>query len=403
LARVWTKEPRFNTIARMIKKLTIVLLVLAFAVAGQAPPVAWAQDVNVEKLHIDAPAAYLLDLDTGRVLYEKQARAERPIASTTKILTSLLVLERADLDELVNVSPRAPRVAGGKIGLKAGEQRSVKELMSAMMLSSANDAAVALAEHVGGSESGFNELMNERALALGAGSSRFANAHGLDGGTGHYSTAADIALITQAALEDPYFRRLVGTRRYSWFDSASAGLRRLTNSNLLLQDYPLATGVKTGFTSQSGYCLVATAEHEGRSVLAVVLGSPSREASFADARALLDWGLKSFAVKPVVKKNHRYAVIKSEGKTVSLVADRTIVDLIYIGPDDTPVLRPTVRTGVKLPIGRGDELGAVTVVQMGREIGSARLVAGRSVFSPRVGRNLSAYWDRVVKKLRNLF
>jgi serine-type D-Ala-D-Ala carboxypeptidase (penicillin-binding protein 5/6) len=386
----------------MIKKLTIALLVLVLTVAGQTPSVAPAQDINLEKIQVGAPAAFLVDLDTGRVLYEKGARDRRPMASTTKILTSLVVLERAALDDVVNVSPRAPGVAGGKIGLKRGEKRSVRELLSAMMLSSGNDAAVALAEHVGGSETGFNELMNERALALGAGDSRFANAHGLDGGAGHYSTAADMALITQAALKDPYFRRLVGTRRYSWFDLGSAEPKRLANSNLLLQDYPLATGVKTGFTSQSGYCLVATAEHEGRSVLAVVFGSQSREASFADARVLLDWGLKSFAVKPVVKKNRRYAVIKSEGKIVSLVADRTIVDLIYTGSDEPPTLTPTLRTGVKLPVGRGEKLGELVAVQMGREIGSARLVAGRSVFSAHVGRNIWAYWDRVVKKLRNL-
>lgn len=226
---------------------------------------------------LSAQAALLGDSDTGQVLAEANARQGRPMASTTKIMTALLVLERANMADPVVVSPAA-LVGGSTMGLAAGEVATVEDLLWGLLLNSGNDAAMALAEHVAGSEASFVALMNRRAAELGMTTTRFANPHGLDA-PDHYSSAYDLWLVTQQALQYPLFRQIVATPAYT-----TAG-RQLVNQNELLGSYPGADGVKTGTTLAAGQNLVGSVSQDGHREIAVILGSQDR---YSDAAAVFD-------------------------------------------------------------------------------------------------------------------
>jgi D-alanyl-D-alanine carboxypeptidase len=222
-----------------------------------------------------APAALLGDSDTGQVLARRNANQGRPMASTTKIMTALLTLERANLADRVVISPTA-LVGGSTMGLTAGEALTVEDLLWGLLLNSGNDAAMALAQHVAGSEAAFVAVMNQRAAELGMANTRFANPHGLDAPE-HYSSAYDLWLLTQEALKHQTFRQMVATRT-----QVTAG-RQLFNQNELLGIYPGADGVKTGTTLAAGQNLVASVSQAGRRAIAVILNSQDR---YSDARAL---------------------------------------------------------------------------------------------------------------------
>lgn len=387
----------------MTKKLGLILIVAflygSAILTGVAPAVAG----TVSTPTVSSPAAFVFDIQTGRELFAKEADSRRAIASTTKILTALVVMEKTSPDDEVVISANAAATGGAVIGLKAGERRKVGELLKALMLASANDAAVALAEHVGGSVDGFARIMNDTAQGLGAKNGRFISPNGLAPGSLHYSTAVDLARIALVAMKRDEFKTLVSTRRYSWETTESARPTLLTNTNHLLEQYPAATGIKTGYTNESGYCLVASATKGKRSAIAVILGSPSRDASFDDARRLLDWALDDFEFARVVKKNRRYGVIKRAGRSVPLVADRTWEELIYTGADGEPVLKTYVKAGIKLPITQGRKLGELAIMRHGKKVGAVGLVAGRSVAEPYLAGSIQDYLRRVVKKIENLF
>jgi D-alanyl-D-alanine carboxypeptidase (penicillin-binding protein 5/6) len=240
------------------------------------------------EIGIDARAGVLLDAQAGRILWQRQPDLALAPASTTKILTALLVLEKNEIDDLVTVDAEATRIVGGSARLRKGERLTVAQLLYAMMLGSANDAAMALARHAAGSVPQFVILMNERARSLGALRSSFRTPTGLPQ-KGHLTTARDLAVITRAALARSDFRTLVAARSYRWHSAAWEG--ELKNSNRLLEIYPGAIGVKTGQTREAGFCLVAAAARGEKSLIAVLLKS-SEQAVWRDARALLDYGFR---------------------------------------------------------------------------------------------------------------
>jgi D-alanyl-D-alanine carboxypeptidase (penicillin-binding protein 5/6) len=237
-----------------------------------------------------AAQAILIDVPTGRVLFARRPDDPRPIASLTKIMTAMLVLERADLDAVVRVTRQAAAAPPSVMGLRAGERITVRNLLYGLMLRSGNDAAIALAQHVSGSVPAFLALMNTRARELGLEHTSFASPNGLD--DRGYSTARDLARLTRAAMADPRFVRLVDTGTYRM--SAPAPRHRiLHNINLFVGQYAGAIGVKTGYTSAAGDCLVAAAQRGGRVLIAVVLGEPTNThwiVPFRDASTLLDAG-----------------------------------------------------------------------------------------------------------------
>lgn len=226
-----------------------------------------------------ARSALVVDLDSGQVLYALRPHDRLPPASTVKIMTALVVLERSAPEDVVTVSANAAGMEGSRMGLQAGESLSVLDLLYGLLLPSGNDAAVALAEHVAGSEAAFVQLMNEKAAALGMADTRFANAHGLDDPTATIS-AADLITVTREALAYPVFARIVASPR------AEVAGRTLVNTNELLTSYPGADGVKTGTTDAAGECLVGSVAQGGHRTLVALLGSQDR---YREAAALLDY------------------------------------------------------------------------------------------------------------------
>jgi D-alanyl-D-alanine carboxypeptidase len=262
-----------------------------------APRLEVAPPTELRGEDLSAGAALLVDATSGEVLFAQAAKERRAPASLTKVMTAVVVLERARLTEQVVVGRNAPEAGGHAMGLRPGQRISVGDLLAALLIRSANDAAVALAEHVGRSVSGFAALMNAKARGLGMTDTHFQNPHGLDAAD-HYTTAYDLAILTRYAFQSPTFAELVRTRQQVITVKAPGPARRqpgrlvakrrvVRSHNRLLEAFEGADGVKTGFTSEAGRCLVASAQRGGRRLIAVLLNDPRR---WDDAALLLEYG-----------------------------------------------------------------------------------------------------------------
>lgn len=247
--------------------------------------------------NLTAAAWVLYDAGNDVVLASANAGERRAMASVTKLMTALVVVERSGLDDIVVVSPTAAATGQAEIGLVAGESWSVRELLSAILVRSANDAAVALAEHVAGSEQAFVVLMNERARSLGLADTSFGNPHGLDA-ENHYTTANDLLALAEAFLADPLLARLARTRVVKFRPDPEGNVRRADNTNELLGAYPGVVGVKTGFTGDAGRVLISAADRGSRRLLAVVMGA---EDHFADSRLLLEYGFEAMGPSDLLR------------------------------------------------------------------------------------------------------
>lgn len=249
---------------------------------------------NVYALDLSANFACIISEDTGEIIYSKNAHSPHPMASTTKIMTAIVVLENTNLDDLVTVSYDASTQEGSSIYLKKDEKITVENLLYGMMLNSGNDAAYALAEHISPSIEEFSTLMTDYAKNIGAKNTSFKNPNGLDA-PGHISTAYDMALITSYALKNPTFREIVSTKNAQI--TTSTGTTYLKNHNKLLWNYDGCTGVKTGYTKNTGRCLVTAAERDGKKLIAVTLDAPD---DWNDHKKLLDFGFDNTEViKPL--------------------------------------------------------------------------------------------------------
>ena len=279
---------------------------------------------------IHAQSAILMDAGSGRVLFEHNADARSRIASTTKILTGLLVCEQMDPEQELTVPKAAAGVEGSSMYLTAGERITVRELLYGLLLHSGNDAATALAITCGGTAERFVERMNIRAAQLGMTNSHFRNPSGLDE-DGHFSTARDLALLTRAALRNALFREAVGTK------SITLGTRTLTNHNRLLWSYPGANGVKTGYTRAAGRVLVSSAERGGRTLIAVTICDPN---DWADHTALLDYGFSAFEWRCFLRAGASAGTVPVVGGVRDAVALRAGEALGWpLAPGETAELR----------------------------------------------------------------
>ena len=273
--------------------LSLILCVTAFL--SMAVSASAAETVD---LHLNATSAVLMEAETGTVLYQQNPNEQLPPASITKIMTLLLVMEALDagkvrLSDIVTASERAASMGGSQIYLKVGEQMTVEDLLKSVVIASANDAAAALAEHLCGSIETFVEKMNTRAVELGMKDTHFENTNGLDDTTtNHYTSAMDVAIMSRALIEHP----LILTYSSIWMDSIRDGAFGLTNTNRLVRFYPGATGLKTGSTAKAKFCISATAERDGMHLIAVIMGSPTRDIRNEEAKKLLDYGFANFAV-----------------------------------------------------------------------------------------------------------
>ena len=261
-----------------MKKITSLILSAVLLI------VAAPQSVDASP-EVSARSAILIRADTNEVIFEKNADEVLPMASTTKIMTALIAIERLSLDDEVTVTAESAGTEGTSLYLSDGDVLTVRDLLFATMLRSANDAASALAVHTAGSEEAFAVLMNEKASELGLSSTHFTNPHGLPD-EGHYTTARELALFASYAMESETFRDIAGTRKYTVTVNGT-DKREVTNHNRLLFSYDGATGVKTGYTKSSGRCLVSSAEREGFTLIAVTLDAPD---DWRDHARMLDAG-----------------------------------------------------------------------------------------------------------------
>jgi D-alanyl-D-alanine carboxypeptidase (penicillin-binding protein 5/6) len=355
-----------------MRHLVTVLLVVSFLLT-----VAGAPAQAIQEPPVSADAAILVDAHTGQILYEKNAFELKPPASTTKIATALMALEMGDPEATVTVSERAARVGESSMHLIAGEKLTLEQLLTGALVRSGNDACVAIAEHLAGSESLFMDLVNTKLKFLGAKDTHFVNPNGLPA-RGHVSTAHDLALVTRYALLNSTFCRIVGTR-FAEVHGSNHWKHMLTNTNKLLWRYPGATGVKTGTTNEAGQCLVASALRGGTCLITVVLHSDDR---YQDAIQLFEYGFNNFQRVTLVEKGEvvkKIPVNRGDTGSLPLVADRSVIMLNPVSEGDWIKKKLVVKESVKLPVERGSKQGQVLAVSRGRVVGGANLVAGTSV------------------------
>ncbi|ADG06517.1 D-alanyl-D-alanine carboxypeptidase family protein [Kyrpidia tusciae] len=333
---------------------------------------------------ISAQGAAVVDVGSGRVLYEKNGDQMMPIASLTKIVTGWLAVESGRLDERVTISANAARKEGSSVYLRAGETYTLRDLVYAMMLRSGNDAATAVAEHLAGSEARFAALMNAKAREMGLRHVHFANPHGLDA-PGHGASAVDLARMTAKALQNPEFAAVVRTKYHRMPWPGEAWDRVMRNKNKMLWRYPGADGVKTGYTKRAGRCLASSATRDGHQVVVVVLKDPD---DWADTARLFDHVFQTYEWVPVQAGP---ASVPVRGGVVPTVPVRVQ------GPDRFPIradekfhmdweLKPRLRA----PVSRGEPVGLLRI-QVGEEVHRYSIVAMQPV-DPRPWWDLRRLW-----------
>lgn len=330
-------------------------------------------------------AGLVMDVLTGKVLYEKNAHSPFEPASTTKIMTAILALEKGNLSDIVVTSEEPLRVDGSRIYLEEGEKLTLEQMLYGMMLNSGNDAAVAIAEHIGGDIESFVKMMNAKAREIGAYHTTFVNPSGLPD-EGHLTTAYDLALISRYALLNlPEFRKIVSTKTLEIPWQAEEWDRQLINLNKLLWNYEGADGVKTGYTSTAGRTLVASATRDGWQLISVVLKSDAN--IWSDSMALLDYGFENFEIKNLVGKNSDVAEEDVKyGDPVKLVTKDGLTSVVK--KNDLPISKKLViNQDIKAPVSKGEVLGQLIFYQGEEQLGSVNLIAANDV-----KRKIHTFW-----------
>ena len=333
-------------------------------------------------LDIKARSAVLLASDTGEILYESNADEPLPPASITKIMSLVLIMEAIDrgdikIDDTINASAHAAGMGGSQIWLKENEGMTVDDLLKATVIASANDATVALAEAVAGSEEGFVELMNAKAQKLGMTNTVFKNATGLDA-NGHVSTAHDVALMSAELLKHP----LIKNYSTVWMDSLRDGQSERVNTNKLVRFYKGTTGLKTGTTSGAGYCLAASAERDGLSLVAVIMGGETSPARFEGAKKLLDYGFANYTQKritPEFENGKKIAVKGGTGQTVPLEAKGELCILLRKSEAAAVTQNLQLPKYVTAPVKAGDKVGEIEVFSGDTPVGTIDVTAKETV------------------------
>ena len=323
-----------------------------------------------EKPAVSAKSAVLIEYHTGKVLYAKNADKQLPMASTTKIMTALLALEEGNLEDMVTISRRAANVEGSSMYLREGEKISLSDLLIGLMLSSGNDAALAIAEHMAGNEAAFADRMTKKAKEMGCINTQFKNASGLPNDE-HYTTALELALITGKALENEKFREIVSTK------SAKAGGRTLSNHNKMLSLYEGAIGVKTGFTKKAGRTLVSAANRGGVELIAVTLNAPD---DWTDHTNILNYGFSQMERRQIVAKGDRASSVSvlngAPNNAPVLFAEDVFLSVLKTAKTE---IKYSVRNDISAPIEKGEEAGRAEIFLDGVKMGETPLIIGESV------------------------
>ena len=335
-------------------------------------------------LEVPAKSAVLMDIATGTILHEQDAHKPLAPASVTKVMTMLLIMEAIDSgkihwEDTVTASESAAAKGGSEIYLKVGETMTVEDMVKSIAVSSANDCACAMAEHIAGSEAAFVERMNARAKELGMNETHFVNCTGLDdepNAAEHLTSAYDIALMSRELLKNhPDITKYTTI----WMDTVRNGTFGLSNTNKLVRFYSGATGLKTGFTSKAGYCLSASAQRDGLGLIAVVMGSETSQDRFAACKQLLDYGFANYALVTLQVPESEVPVRLGDRETVRAVPSGDTQLLIDKGQRDSVDLRVELEEGISAPVSRGQRLGEMTVLAGERILAKVPLVAEESV------------------------
>ncbi|RJQ31117.1 MAG: D-alanyl-D-alanine carboxypeptidase [Actinobacteria bacterium] len=329
---------------------------------------------NAAQPYVEASSAILVDGNNGRILWQKNADERRPIASTTKIMTAILTLENTDLSSTAKASKKAFEAGESELALKENESMSVKDLLYGLMVLSANDAAVVLAEKVGGSLSGFAEKMNHKAKKLRMSNTHFVNPNGLHN-LNHYSTATDLAKLAVYAEKNEIFSNIVQTKKISVFGAKKYNLE---NRNKLLWRYSYAVGIKTGYTSQAGYCLVSAAKAKQKFVIAVVLGAPSSDSCFSNSKLLLQYGINNYSYHRIVTANKAFRKLEVP-YYFSLLPIGLSQNLgVLAGKQEKVTYKVDLRNDCNLPIKKKEKFGQIKTYVNSDLVAKADLIALKS-------------------------
>lgn len=380
-----------NIGGKLMKRFTAILIVMIIALTTIS--------VYAEPPQLGAPSAILIDSKSGRVLYEKNADVRHYPASTTKVMTGFLAAEYGKLDEQVTASPNVVNIERGssQIYIQPGEVLTMQQLLYSLMLESANDAAIDIAEHIGGSIDNFAKIMNEKAKSLGATNTNFVNPNGLHNDN-HYTTARDLALIARGAMQNPLFRQVVSTYHYEIPATNKQDARPyITNGNKLISPYSkykyqYAIGIKTGYTTKSQHVLVGAAQKDGMELISVVMDD-NKDDMYPDTIAMFDYGFANFKSLDLLKNNAIVTTISVDNgdKKLNLLASE---DYSFIGtPEEVAGIEKTkaikLNEGLKAPINKGDVVGVVSYTIDGKTH-SVNLIAEEGIQSTRIV-------DKVVK------
>jgi serine-type D-Ala-D-Ala carboxypeptidase (penicillin-binding protein 5/6) len=376
--------------AMNLKKLASLILVFIMGTAVISPK-GFANEGD-PGLANDASSAILIERDTGQVLFEKNSKEKLPPASMTKIMTMLLIMEALDegrliMDEKVRASEYAASMGGSQIFLEPGEEMTVEQMLKGIAIGSGNDASVAMAERIGGSEGAFVKMMNDKVKELGLKDTVFKNTTGLPV-DGHYSSAYDMAMIAKELLKYEKITKFTGTYE-DYLREDSEKKFWLVNTNKLVRFYPGVDGLKTGFTNEAKYCLTATAQKDGMRAIAVVFGAPTSKARNAQVTKMLDYAFSQYQTHPMFKKGHplgKAVISKGDKKTINAVTSESVSLLTKKGEDVKDVKQKiTLDKTIKAPIEKGDKVGTLKLVKNGKILAETPLVADKSV-------NKASWW-----------
>lgn len=339
-------------------------------------------------LGLNAKSAILMEEATGNILYESNPDERLPIASVTKVMTMLLIMEAVDsgkisLDDMVTVSENAMSYGGSTMFLETGEQLTVNDMLKGIAVASANDGCVAMAEHLAGSESAFVDMMNEKAKELGMENTHFMNTNGLDE-EDHYSSARDVAIMSRELMK----HETIFNYTSIWMDTLRGGKFQLANTNKLIRFYDGANGLKTGSTSKALCCLSAAAKRNDMQLIAVVLGAPTSAERFASAKSLLDYGFANYAVNTQITAGdevQKIAVEKGVDKEVGVVAGDSCSTLVKKGQEDNITKEIKIDETITAPIEAGQKIGTMTISRDGEVIADIDLNASSAVEKKGIG------------------
>lgn len=391
---------------KILKKATALFLTVFFVLQPFALKVQAAKYENITDLGLSTKSAILMEASTGTVLYEQNSDEKLPPASITKVMTLLLIYEavrdgKIKWDDKVTVSEHAASMGGSQVFLEVGETQTVADMTKCIAIASANDAAVSMAEYIGGSEEGFVDLMNARAKELGMENTVFVNACGLDA-SGHLTTARDIALMSKELISNfPEIEKYTTT----WQDTITHTTRRgtsefgLTNTNKLVRWYEGTTGLKTGSTGSAKYCLSATANKNGMPLIAVIMAAPDNKSRFSEAIKLMDYGYANYAVLTGAKAGDSVGEIpvsRGEHETALLEVSKDVTALMKKGGEE-PVLTYELTDALCAPFEKGVKAGEAIYTLDGEVIARVDIVTSESVERASLGtvaKRLLRDWPR---------